>query len=60
MSLESNVATILRESPVGRINFTVGTVYIDKLHMESVAKAWSDCDDLRAAIRAHPAYSDAA
>jgi hypothetical protein len=39
MSLESNVATVLREAPVGRISFKVGTVAVDKLHMESVAKA---------------------
>lgn len=39
MSLESSVASILRNSPVGRISFKVDNVTIDKPQMECVAKA---------------------
>lgn len=39
MSVESSVASILRNQPVGRINFKVEGIAINKERMESVAKA---------------------
>lgn len=39
MSLESSVASILRNDPVGRISFKVETISVNKAQMESVAKA---------------------
>jgi hypothetical protein len=39
MSLESSVASVLREHPVGLISFKVDMISIDKRQMESVAKA---------------------
>ena len=39
MSLASSVAGVLRNPPVGHINFRVETITVDKAHMESVAKA---------------------
>jgi hypothetical protein len=39
MSLESYVASVLREDPVGKISFQVGMVTVDKHHLEKVAKA---------------------
>ena len=39
MSLESSVANVLRDKPVGRINFKVEGIAINKERMESVAKA---------------------
>ena len=46
MSLASSVAGVLRNPPVGHINFRVETIAIDKAHMESVAKAIDDGDIL--------------
>lgn len=39
MSLESDVALVLRADPVGRISFKVDLVVVDKSQMECVAKA---------------------
>lgn len=39
MSLESSVASVLREDPVGKISFKVGMVTVDKHHLAKVAKA---------------------
>lgn len=39
MSIESEVAAVLRDHPVGRISFKVETIAVNKAQMESVAKA---------------------
>lgn len=39
MSMESDVADVLRKSPVGTISFKVDTVVVNKDQMEAVAKA---------------------
>ena len=39
MSLESSVASVLRTEPVGRISFKVDNAAVNKMQMESVAKA---------------------
>jgi hypothetical protein len=39
MSLQSDVAGVLRNDPVGRIGFKVENIVVDKAKMESVAKA---------------------
>jgi len=39
MSLESSIASVLRKDPAGRISFKVDAVAVNKLQMESVAKA---------------------
>jgi len=39
MSLESDVASVLRNDPVGRISFRVENIAVSKAQMESVAKA---------------------
>jgi hypothetical protein len=39
MSLESDVASLLRNDPVPRINFKIETISVDKAGMECVAKA---------------------
>jgi hypothetical protein len=39
MILESSVANVLRDKPVGRINFKVEGIAINKERMESAAKA---------------------
>jgi len=44
MSLESSVANVLRDQPVGRINFKVESIAINKERMESVAKAIENQD----------------
>lgn len=44
MSLESDVAQVLRAHPVDRISFKVDTVAIDKTQMELVAKAIDNQD----------------
>jgi hypothetical protein len=44
MSLESSVANVLRDQPVGRINFKVEGIAITKERMESVAKAIENQD----------------
>ena len=46
MSLESSVASVLRGHPVGLIGFKVDMISIDKLQMESVAKAIENQDIL--------------
>jgi hypothetical protein len=49
MSIESDVAALLRAPPVGRISFTLGGVVIDKAQMGYVADA-IDRNDVRVAI----------
>ena len=44
MSLESDVAQVLRASPVDRIGFKVHDIVIDKSQMEAVAKAIDNQD----------------
>ena len=44
MSLESSVANVLRDQPVGRINFKVEGIAINKERMESVAKTIENQD----------------
>lgn len=44
MGLESDVAKVLRNEPAGRINFKVDTVAVNRLQMESVAKAIENGD----------------
>ena len=39
MSLQSDVASVLRNDPVGRIGFKIENIVVDKARMESVAKA---------------------
>ncbi len=39
MSIESDVASLLRSDPVPRINFKIETISVDKANMECVAKA---------------------
>jgi hypothetical protein len=44
VSLESDVAQVLRAKPVDRISFKVHDIAIDKSHMEAVAKAIENQD----------------
>ena len=39
MSLETSVAEVLKNTPVGSINFKVGVVWVNNLQMEAVAAA---------------------
>jgi hypothetical protein len=39
MSLESDVAAVLRNEPAGRISYSLGSIPVDKSQMEFVAKA---------------------
>lgn len=39
MSMQSNVAAVLRSSPVGQISFKVDSILVDKAQMEAVAAA---------------------
>lgn len=39
MSLESSVATVLRDYPVSRVNFKIGNILINKAQMDKVAEA---------------------
>ena len=44
MSLESDVAGVLRHETVGRISFTIESIAVNKVEMESVAKAIDSLD----------------
>lgn len=44
MSLESDVAGVLRNDPVGRISFKVDSIAVDKMQMASVAQAIENGD----------------
>ena len=44
MSIESDVAAVLRAEPVGRISFSLESIAVNKSRMESVAKAIENGD----------------